>query len=150
MKPIVSALALIVLAAAPALARDYSADGVKIGHPWSRPAAEGGVGAGFMTIENTAATAVVFVGIETPRARMVELHQSVEKNGVYSMKALPGGVTIAPHAVLTLAPGGYHAMMMGLSARTSPGDEIPATLIFRRGGKESRVAVEFDVRAAAP
>jgi len=74
----------------------------------------------------------------------------VEANGVYSMKSFPNGVVIAPRGTLELAPGGYHAMMVGLKTSTSEGQTIPATLTFRRLNRVETVRVAFTVQIAPP
>ena len=47
---------------------------------------------------------------------------------------------------VTLAPGGLHIMLMGLTGPVTEGDMIPATLVFETAG---RVEVEFSVDAPA-
>ena len=46
---------------------------------------------------------------------------------------------------LTLAPGGYHVMFVGLKAALPQGGKLPATLTFRKGAATFPVAVTFNV-----
>ncbi len=145
-----AAVLAVLAAAAGALARDYEIPGVRVLSPWSRPAAAGGVGAGFAVIINTQATPVVLVSIRSPKAQKVELHQSVETAGVYSMTAFPDGVVIPANGRLELGPGGYHAMFVGLKDKLKTGQSLPATLTFRRGESFRSLKVEFSVQDKAP
>ena len=56
-------------AVSPAASADFAAKGMKIGHPWTRPAAQGGTGAGYLTIANTGNAADTLVGVETVAAK---------------------------------------------------------------------------------
>jgi len=101
---------------------------------WSRPAAQGSTGAGFMTLSNPDAKADALVSAETPWAREVQVHQSSMSGGMASMKRLDR-VALAPGAKVAFAPGGYHLMFMGLIRALKPGDAVPATLTFASGAK---------------
>ncbi len=101
---------------------------------WSRPAAQGSTGAGFMTLSNPDAKADALVSAETPWAREVQVHQSSMSGGMASMKRLDR-VALAPGAKVAFAPGGYHLMFMGLTRALKPGDALPATLTFASGAK---------------
>lgn len=144
------ALAAALAAGGAAQAHDYEAPGLKIQHPWSRPANAGGTGAGFVTIVNTERTPVTLVSITTPRAQRVEFHRTVESQGVFSMEKQEGGLTIAPGGNLVLAPGGVHAMLIGLTERNANGQNFPAVMTFRRDGQTSTVRVEFSVQISPP
>ena len=140
----------ILLIGVTACQRDASGTGVVVRKPWTRPAPAGGVGGGFMEITNTGPGPVTLVGLASSRAERVELHQTVETGGVYSMTDFPNGIVIPAHGKLKLAPGGYHAMMVGLKARTEPGQTAPVTLTLNRGGKTLTVEVSLAVQNSAP
>ena len=42
------------------------------------------------------------------------------------------GIALEPGKPVTLAPGGYHVMLMGLKAPLKQGDQFPLTLTFER------------------
>jgi copper(I)-binding protein len=70
---------LVALAVAgSAWARDFTLGGLTIGHPWSRPAPQGGTGAGFLTVTNHGTKADTLVAISTPVAARAEIHESME------------------------------------------------------------------------
>jgi periplasmic copper chaperone A len=101
---------------------------------WSRPAAQGTTGAGFMTLTNPDAKADALVAVESPLAREVQIHQSSMKGGIASM-AKAARVPVPAGGRVTFAPGGYHLMLMGLTKPLKAGDTVPATLTFASGAK---------------
>lgn len=113
---------------------------------WSRPAAQGTIGAGFMTLANPGTKPDALVAVESPGARQVQLHQSSMSGGMASMKAV-ASIPVPAGGRVALAPGGYHLMFMGLSKAQKVGDSLPATLVFASG---ARVKVSFVVSLAPP
>lgn len=113
---------------------------------WSRPAAQGTTGAGFMTVTNPDKTADALVAAASPAAREVQIHQSSLKGGVASMQRV-ARVPVTAGGRVTLAPGGYHLMLMGLTRPLKPGDTVPVTLTFASG---ARVNVSLVVGLGPP
>lgn len=147
MTRLILALAAALTIAAPAAAHQYKAGDLAIGHPWSRPAAAGMNGAGYLTVTNTGAKPDVLLKVETAAAERVEIHQGSMAGGVMKMKDLPNGMPIPAGGTATFAPGGNHLMMVRLKQALKNGDKVPATLVFKNAG---RVAVEFAVQATPP
>ncbi|MGB8276655.1 MAG: copper chaperone PCu(A)C [Methylovirgula sp.] len=146
------ATALFSGAAALSGAAAIEAHGLKIEGAWVRetpPSAK--VGAGFLTIVNTTKAPDRLVGASAPAAAAkVELHETIMSDNVARMRPLVGGLAIPAGATVTLKPGSYHIMFVGLKAPFVKGERIKATLDFEKAGK---VSVEFDVRgvgAGAP
>lgn len=137
----IAALAVLALAGA-AQAASYKQGGFDIDKAWSRPAAAGTNGAGFMSVTNHGKTADTLKTVETPAARKVEIHKTSMTNGVMSMKRLDAGLPIGPGETVTFAPGGYHLMLIGLTSASKAGDRIPATLVFTSG---ARIKIDFPV-----
>ena len=141
------ALALLALAAI--CARPASAQQVKVGdlildHAWGRATPGGAkVGGGYLTIENKGATPDKLVGGSSPVAGKVEVHEMAMTNGVMTMRPVKDGLSIAPGQSVTLAPGGYHIMMMDLKAPLKKGDKVPVTLAFEKAGE---VKVTLDIQ----
>ena len=135
-------LAVSVLAA-PAVA---AAAGVEAQAAWSRPAAAGATGAGFLTLSNPTRRADALVAVQSPLARTVEMHRSAMSGGMASMRRLPR-IEVPAGAAVTLAPGGYHLMFVGLTQPLKTGDMLPATLTFASGAK---VRAAFKVGLSAP
>jgi hypothetical protein len=142
-----AALAAALAIAAPASSHEYKAGDLAIGHPWSRPAAAGMNGAGYLTVTNTGAQPDVLLKVETAAAERVEIHEGSMAGGVMKMKALPNGMPVPAHGAATFAPGGNHLMMVRLKSALKVGDKVPVTLVFKRAGQ---VSVDFVVQAQAP
>lgn len=136
--------------AAPASAT--APDVVKIGAlqietPWSRATPNAAkVAAGYMRITNTGSTPDWLTGGTFSRAARMEIHDMAVKDGVMTMRPRPEGVEILPGQSITLAPGGYHAMFMGLKAPLKEGETVSGTLEFRHAGKAE---VTYTVRSLA-
>lgn len=101
---------------------------------WSRPAAAGTTGAGFMVLANPGKTPDALVSASSPIAREVQIHQSSMANGVASMRRLDR-VPLPAGERVTFKPGGYHLMFMGLTRPLGVGDKAPVTLVFASGAK---------------
>jgi copper(I)-binding protein len=101
---------------------------------WSRPAAQGTTGAGFMTLTNPDAKADALVSVETPWAKDTQIHQTSMSGGMASMKRLER-VPLPAGGKVVFGPGGHHLMFMGLNRALKPGDALPATLTFASGAK---------------
>jgi copper(I)-binding protein len=140
-KIIVLALAVAAVSA-PALAADIAVSGA-----WSRPAIQGGNGAGYLTVTNTGAAADRLLSATSPAAGRVEIHQSMVMNGVAMMHGAEEGVAVPAGGKAVLAPGGYHLMLIGLKAASPVGGSIPVTLTFERAGK---VTTSLAVRTTTP
>jgi copper(I)-binding protein len=137
--PILAALAAASFATAAQAAPQVSA-------AWSRPAAEGTTGAGFMTLTNSGPAPDALVSVESPWAKDAQIHHSSMTGGVARMQRV-ARVEIPAGGTVTFAPGGYHLMFMGLGRALKTGDRLPATLSFASGAK---VKAQFVVGLAPP
>ena len=122
---------------------------VEVKDAWVRTAVPGQRGTGaFMNI--TAKEGAKLVGVSSPVAGVVEVHEMKMDNDIMRMRAisaldLPAGKTVA------LKPGGYHVMLMELKQALPPGSSVPLTLVFRDSkGAESKLALKLTVGSAAP
>ncbi|HEX5344291.1 MAG TPA: copper chaperone PCu(A)C [Duganella sp.] len=132
-------LSLFLLAALPALAQ------VTVGEPWVRAtvAAQKATGA-FMTL--TSAQPARLVGVSSPAAGTVEVHEMKMENDMMRMRQMPALDLPAGQAV-KLAPGGYHLMLLDLKQPLKDGDKIPLTLEFEDAKKvRSKVVVDAPVK----
>ena len=123
-----------LLGASPVASADFTARGLKIGHPWTRPAAIGGTGAGYLSIANTGKAADALIGVETTAAKSAGVHRSAMAGEVMTMRPVTA-LAIAPGQTVTLQPGGDHIMMVGLTRALSQGEKIPVTLVFQKAGR---------------
>jgi copper(I)-binding protein len=120
---------------------------LEIAHPAIlTPPAGAKSAAGYLGIVNTGSTADRLLGVETGIAKRAMLHTTEHADdGVARMVHLDA-IDIPAGGTVTLAPGGLHIMLMGLTGPVTKGDMVPATLIFETAG---RVEVEFSVDAPA-
>jgi len=145
-RTLAAAATLSLLAASPALAKDYKVGQIEIEDLWVRATVPGQPnGAGYMKIENDGKQADRLLAVQSPAAERIELHATGNENGVARMRRVDG-VEIAADGKATLAPGGHHIMFLKLKEPFKAGTQIPATLTFEHAGQ---VDVSFEVKPAA-
>ena len=74
----------------------------------------------------------------------VQVHEVVREGGSSMMRPLAGGIAIAAGGSVSLEPGGYHLMLLGVAEAPEAGDTFELALQFERAG---RVAVTVTVEA---
>ncbi|MFT4799156.1 MAG: copper(I)-binding protein [Candidatus Azotimanducaceae bacterium] len=81
---------------------------------WARATPPGmPMGAIYATLINTSEVDVEVTGLSTPVARMSEIHESLEIDGLMRMREITPFIVRAGESV-NLQPGGKHVMLMGL------------------------------------
>lgn len=141
---IIATASLGGLLATAAVAHSYQAGRLTIHHPWARETAEGqAVGGGFMTIHNDGDTPDRLLSGSTPAAKELQLHSMVMEGTVMRMRQVTDGLAIPAHGELTLKPGSFHVMFIGLKAPLKQGALVPASLRFQHAGT---VKVAFKVQ----
>ena len=131
-----------VLGSRPLQAREVSAGALRIANPWTRAMRAGGTGAGFMTIRNTGTQPDRLLSGRTSAANVVELHTHIREGEVMRMRPVPT-IDLPAGQEVRLVPGGFHLMLIGLTAALEQGASVPVTLVFERAGEvEIRLAVE--------
>ncbi len=141
MKMKVSMLAALgVLAMQSAWAANVSVTDV-----WARATMPGQkVSGAYMQIASDADARLV--AASSPVVPRVEVHEMKMDGDVMRMREvkaieLPRGKTVS------LAPGGYHIMLMNLAKPIAAGDVIPLTLVIESDGKRQTVEVKAEARA---
>lgn len=103
-------------------------------NPMARPSPMmAGNGAAYMTILNGLASDVQLVSAESAVSEVVELHETVDDNGVMRMIPHPEGFTVPAGEGIQLQPGGKHVMLINLVDPLEPGDQVEITLNFDNG-----------------
>jgi copper(I)-binding protein len=98
----------------------------------------------FMTLTSTVDAKVLRAS--SPVAKTVEIHESMMHGGVNHMHAVDA-VALPAGKPVSLKPGGYHVMLMGLAKPLTPGATVPLTLtIEEKGGKRTQLEVKAEVR----
>jgi copper(I)-binding protein len=113
---------------------------------WVRASVPGQASTGaFMVI--TASADSKLLEVQSPVAKIVQIHQSSMKDDVMSMHevtsvALPAGQPVV------MDSNSYHVMLINLAAPVKEGDKVPLTLVIEDGkGVKESVAVEATARA---
>ncbi len=110
-------------------------DAVRVENIRSRPAPlVGGTGAAYMMIVNPTETADRLVAVSSPVAKVGEIHETVDDNGVMRMVPQPDGFEIPAKSMVELKPGGKHIMLIDLVAPLEVGQEFELTLTFQQAG----------------
>jgi copper(I)-binding protein len=119
---------------------------------WSQAVSEGWMramppgqptAAAYLTIENPSDVAVSLLSASSPLAGSVEIHESVQRDGMWRMRRLIE-LQIPAGGSAELAPGGVHLMLFRMERGLREGEKLPVTLQFDNG--ETR-QLEIDVRA---
>ena len=126
-----------LLVASTAMATD-----LEVKSPWVRGTVAGQKATGaFMELRSPAGTTIV--GASSNAAGITEIHEMKMDGGVMKMKAaprldLPAGKTVS------LAPGGYHVMLMDLKQPLKKGDIVTITLQLEGANKKPE---SLDIKA---
>jgi copper(I)-binding protein len=88
------------------------------------------VRAGYMRIFNHQAREITIVSLESKSFQSIEIHQSLETDGLMSMRPVDT-LSIPAGGSLELAPGGFHLMMMNPLEQLLPGKKITVTLHYQ-------------------
>jgi copper(I)-binding protein len=102
--------------------------------PWTRAAGQNGTGAGFLGIANRGAAADRLLGASSPIARVTELHTHIREGDILRMRPV-AAIDLPPGGTVTLQPGGFHLMLIGLKEPLIQGQSVPLTLRFERAGE---------------
>lgn len=125
-----------ILALPLALAACQQAAEPGVADSWVRLAAVPGRPAGgYLTIRG-GPTDATLVGISSPAARRIELHESMAAGGgaMQGMTMRPiGQVAVPAGGTVRFAPGGKHLMIFDVDPGVKPGTTIRLTLTFADG-----------------
>ncbi len=125
-----------LIAAAPAASAQATGDAkITVEQPWARATPAGAMtGAAYMTLANKAKTADRLTGVSSDVAAKVQIHEMKVVNGVMQMREVAGGLVVPADGSVTLKPGSYHVMLMGLKKPLVAGQSFPLTLTFAKAG----------------
>ena len=86
------------------------------------------------------------LSVASPICDHVEIHQMKEENGIMKMRRIDG-IATSKSAETTLAPTGYHLMLIGLKSELKDGQNFPITLTFKKAG-EVKAGIPVTTRKA--
>lgn len=120
---------------APLIAVAGAADDVSVVDPYVRAVPPGQPNsAAFMQLHNKSTTRHAIVKAQSPVAKIVELHTHIMEGGMMKMRQVER-IEVPAQGSTTLAPGGLHVMLLGLTADLTPDQLVPVTLMFEDGSK---------------
>ena len=90
--------------------------------------------AAYLKITNNGVSDDRLIAAKAVIAKRVEIHSMEMDNGVMRMRAVDGGLSIAAGDSVTLAPGGLHIMLMGLTTDLAPDTQHEIILVFEKAG----------------
>lgn len=140
-----SLVVLLALSAVGCTSGSTSAPSLTVSDAWVRPPqGMDRPAAGYMVISG-GSEADVLVGVTSPAAAMVELHEtSTDASGMTGMHPV-GRLEIPAGETVTLVPGGYHLMLMGVAeGAIEVGKAVELRLTFEGVGE---IVVQAEVRA---
>jgi copper(I)-binding protein len=135
---------LISLVSFFAVASDMASHGdIMIESPWARASAPGAPSAGFLMVHNHGDMDDTLLSVTGDFAKKLEVHHSFEESGVMRMVHQKDGIVIPANGMITLAPGGYHLMFMGLKKNFAVGEVYTVVLTFEHAGE---MMVDLEVK----
>ncbi len=140
---LVAAIALTLAACSSGSSSTTDANSLTVTDAWIK-AIDSGMTATFGEVTNSSDHEITVVSAASPAAPMVELHEVVGD----VMRPVDGGFVIPAGGTLTLEPGGFHIMFMGVQSPIAAGDEVKVTLTLGDGSTLSFTAVAKDFTGA--
>ena len=70
------------------------------------------------------------VSMSSPVAALAQVHEMRMESNMMMMRELETGLALPEDQIVTLAPGGNHIMLMGVTKPLKAGDTVPLTLTF--------------------
>ena len=134
-KLVAGLFAVIAVTALPALAQS----GIEVSNAWARSTVAAQKTGGIY-LDIRSASPAKLVGVASPVAARVELHNMKMEGSVMKMSAVES-IDLAAGQTVKLAPGGYHVMLIDLKQPLKAGDSVPVTLTVERADK-TRTTVE--------
>lgn len=142
--PILIALAALSACGQPADAPETAKTAsVAVTDAWCR-ASPNGAKAGGCYAALLASTDDRLTGGSTPRAAELQVHEMSTAGGVMRMGQMKDGLPLPAGETVSLAPGGAHIMLIGLTGPLVAGETVPLTLRFAAAPE---VTVQAQVRA---
>lgn len=119
---------------------------IMIDSPWARASAPGSPSAGYLMIHNHGDMDDTLLSVSGDFGKRLEVHRSFEEDGIMRMVHQVEGVVIPANGMLTLEPGGYHLMFMGLNKNFVEGETYSVVLTFEHAGE---IKVDLEVKDMA-
>ena len=134
-KILIVAITLATGYGTPCLASDAKIGTLSVNSAWARPSiGKRGNSAAYMVIKN-AGPMDRLISASSPQAGKVELHNHIRDGDIMRMRQVEGGVPVPAHGSVSLQPGSYHVMFIGLKTGFKEGDMVMVNLRFEKAGE---------------
>ncbi len=108
------------------------------------PAVAGRPGAAYFTLTGGEAENRL-LSVTSPQVIKVELHDTIMKDGMMSMKAIEGGVAVPKGGKVAFEPSGKHAMLYDIAPSVKVGGTIKLNFTYSSGR-----SIEVDAKVNPP
>ncbi|MCC6441593.1 MAG: copper chaperone PCu(A)C [Rhodanobacteraceae bacterium] len=98
------------------------------------------VTAGYGELRNAGDKPDKLLRIESEVVNAIELHESINKNGIAHMQRITLPIVLEAGETLELRPGRKHLMMFATTRRFVSGEKVPLTFVFERAGPSLTMA----------
>ena len=130
--------------ASPSTPGEGTATTVTVTGAWVRTGQAGAMTAAYFTLQNTGTAEDALVSV-TASVGMATMHETTtDASGMTGMQPVEK-VVIPAGGSVSFEPGGYHVMIMGLSADLKVGDKVDLKLVYKNAAP---VDVTAEVRAS--
>jgi len=136
--PYLASLLVVILSvscARPLQPGVLAGDALRVENPVARPSGAGQNSAVYFTVVNPTGSDDRLVSVTGDVAAAIELHETLNDNGVMRMTPHPEGFVVPSGSVLDLKPGGKHVMLLNLRQEARLGQEIVLILTFAEAGE---------------
>ncbi len=106
---------------------------ISVENQWIRNAGKGMNTAFFADVKNISAKTDTLYKVASPLARLVQVHETYEENGMMGMREA-GNLEIKSGETLKLKPRSFHVMLIGLKKDLKEGQIGEVTLFFKHAG----------------
>ena len=139
-------LAVVIAACSSGGASGGTAGGkLTVSEAWVRVPASPDTTAAYLTIVNGTTADDSLVGVSTTAATSASLHRTTTDSSGMTGMQMTDSVHVPAGGTVSLAPGGFHIMLMGLTGDLKAGATIELVLTFEHAGV---VKVTAEVRAS--
>jgi periplasmic copper chaperone A len=137
-RPVAFVLALVA-AFGPVLA-SAQAGPLIVQNAWMRKVPGADTAAVYLVLRNPGTQPVIVVGVSSPVAGHVMIHETSTVGGQSRMR-MQEKIVIAPGQALAFAPGGMHVMLSGFKKSPVSGETVPLVLLLANGATVPVAAV---------
>ena len=130
---------VFVPAVEPAIAQGQAGPLI-VQNAWMRAVPGADTAAVYLVLKNTGTQPVIVVGVNSPAASHVMVHETSNVNGQSQMR-MHDKLVVAPGQSVSFQPGGLHIMLSGMKKRITIGQTVPLILLLANGGPVQVAAI---------